>query len=179
MKKGYSITSGFRPVKIIYNYKAVYSIKRVSIFSLSKLDTVNGFFYARNNFMNTDIRVSITVLTNKKIRKLIRRKGYEGFYNLISLWLDAAAHCPDGLFKDYYDEDLMMAANTEDNKFIGLLLEIGLLDQCGEWVKIHDWKDNNPWASQAEIRSKSAKKAAEIRWSKNQKTKISKAEKSQ
>ena len=129
--------------------------------------------------MNSDIRVSTTILTNKKIRKLIRRKGYEGFYNLLSLWMDAALHCPDGLFKDYDEDDLMMAASTDDNKFIDLLIELQLLDRCESWVKIHKWKENNLWVTGAEKRSDSAKKAAESRWAKNHKATISKEENKQ
>lgn len=119
--------------------------------------------------MNTDIRISTGLLTNMKVKRLIRRKGHTGFYNMISLWIYAGIHRPEGVFFEMDEDDLMDAADTNDENFIPLLTELKLLDFDGLHHKIHDWNKHNHWALGAEKRSETARKAAEARWNKNQK----------
>ena len=124
--------------------------------------------------MNTDIRISTGLLTNMKVRKLIRRKGHTGFYNLISLWIFAGIHSPSGIFFEMDADDLMDAADTNDEKFIPLLVELRLLDYDGLNYQIHDWAVHNHWALGAKKRSESARKAADARWQNKEKSGASK-----
>ena len=114
--------------------------------------------------MNSDIRISTAILTNKKIKRLIRRKGYEGFYNLISLWINTAIQCPEGALVGYDKDDVMDMANTSDEFFVDLLIELQLIGVNDKTYFLHDWKEHNPWAYGHKKRSENAKKAAEIRW---------------
>jgi len=115
--------------------------------------------------MNTDIRISVALLTNKKIKRLIRRKGHTGLFNLLSLWIYAGIHAPNGTFVGMDKEDLMDAASSTDETLIGMLEELTLLDFDGERYSIHDWVEHNHWATGAEKRSEKARKAADARWS--------------
>jgi len=116
--------------------------------------------------MNTDIRVSTSVLSNPKISKLIRRKGHTGFYNLTSLWIHVALHNPSGKLVGLDDEDIMEAASTTDEKFVPLLVELGLLNKTKSGYEIHNWFKHNSWAMGSEKRSESARGAARARWEK-------------
>lgn len=117
--------------------------------------------------MNTDIRLNIDVLSSMRIKKLIRRKGHAGFYSLISIWLFAAKHRPEGVLYDLDNEDIMDVASTKDETFIHTLVEIGLLDFDGTAYAIHNWPKHNPWCVGSEKRAETARKAAEVRWSKH------------
>lgn len=119
--------------------------------------------------MNTDIRISTGLLTNRKIKKLIRRKGYEGFYNLISLWINTGINCPEGELTGYDREDIMDMSGTNDENFIELLMELGLLEFDNENYLIHNWKTHNHWAANAKKRSEKARKAIEARWKNHKK----------
>ncbi len=122
--------------------------------------------------MNTDIRVTTTIFTNKKIKRLIRRKGYEGFYNLISLWINTAIHRSTGSLDGYDSDDLMDILNTNDEKMVELLVDLNLLDFDGKTYAIHNWKKHNPWAFDADKRSEIARKAAKTRWESHNKSKV-------
>ena len=116
-----------------------------------------------------DIRISTGLLTNKKIKRLIRRKGSDGLLGLISLWIYTATHRPKGILYDMDNEDLMDACNTNDEHFISLLIDLKLIDFDGKNHSIHNWKDNNGWVFFSDERSEKAKKAAEARWNKQDK----------
>ena len=114
--------------------------------------------------MNTDIRISVALLSNRKIKRLIRRKGREGFYNLIALWVYAGVHCPTGIFEGMDKEDLMDAAETTDECFVDLLLELNLLEHKNGSYQIRNWRKHNGYAATAEERSQKARDAANKRW---------------
>jgi len=115
--------------------------------------------------LNVDFRVSTHVLQNKKIKRLIRRKGHTGFYNLISLWAYTATQRPSGILHEMDREDIMDAAESTDETFVGLLVDLGLLDHDGASFSIHNWVKHNGYAAHAEQRSQKARDAANKRWS--------------
>lgn len=114
--------------------------------------------------MNTDIRISVGLLTNRKVKRLIRRKGHTGFYNLISLWVYAGVHCPSGEFEGMDKEDLMDAAETSDECFVDLLVDLNLLELKGGVYRLRNWRKHNGYAATAEERSQKARDAANKRW---------------
>ena len=120
--------------------------------------------------MNTDFRISVTCARHPKIRKLIRRLGYEAFFSLTCLWAFAAAHKPNGDLNGMDGEDIELAAewSGEQEAFVNALLDLRLLDvdEAGN-MSIHDWRDHNGYAFYADARTAKAQKAASARWSKN------------
>lgn len=120
--------------------------------------------------MNTDFRISVTCARHPKIRKLIRRLGYEAFFSLTCLWAFAAAHKPNGDLNGMDSEDIELAAewSGEPGTFVIALIELRLLDvdDAGN-MNIHDWRDHNGYAFYADARTAKAQKAASARWNKN------------
>lgn len=114
--------------------------------------------------MNTDIRISVALLSNRKIKRLIRRKGHTGFYNLVALWVYAGVHCPSGIFEGMDKEDLMDAAETTDEYFVDLLVELKLLELKKDTYQLRNWRKHNGYAATAEERSQKARDAANKRW---------------
>lgn len=115
--------------------------------------------------MNADIRISTGLFGNTKIKRLIRRKGSDGFVSLQKLWIWAAIHRPTGVLSGMEDGDLMDVLETNDEAMVALLVGLNLLDHDGKCYSIHNWMKHNLWASGAEKRADSARKAAQIRWS--------------
>ena len=121
--------------------------------------------------MNSDIRLSIGWNKNPKIVKLERKLGPSGVLSLLKLWTFTAQHRPDGILSGMDNDDVAIAADFpgETGSFIAVLEDLRLLDRAGnDWV-IHDWKDNNPWASGFKARSEKAKKAIQARWDRRNK----------
>ncbi|MDA3833727.1 MAG: hypothetical protein PF495_10040 [Spirochaetales bacterium] len=121
--------------------------------------------------MNSDIRISTAIFTNKKIRKLLRRKNGDGLSSLLSLWINAAINSPDGVFLGYEMEDLMDSANTKDECFIPLLVDQKKQEFDGKIYSNHNWKKHNGYAYYAPERSEKARIAANTRWQMKNKTK--------
>ena len=117
--------------------------------------------------MNTDIRLNTTILSDPKIRKLIRKKGHEGFFNLISLWIHTAQHNCDGKLSGMDNDDIMDASGTNDEDFVSLLLDLKLLLLKNKTYEINKWAEHQQWAMGAKTRSETAKIAAKARWEKN------------
>ena len=119
--------------------------------------------------MNTDIRVTTTFRGSRKRKKLAMKWGKDPAGHLIDLWIGTAESRPDGILAGWNETDIALEAGWEDDpgQFVKDLVEAGFLDkrQDGDYI-IHDWQDHNAWASDAERRSKAAKKAARARWNK-------------
>jgi len=117
--------------------------------------------------MNSDIRVSVTLLQHHKTKKLIRLLGLGVVYYLLRLWTYTAQYRPDGVLKGMTAEDIAVAIDwmDEPDDLIRPLCEIGFLEQCekGGYI-IHDWVIHNPYAAHAKDRSEKARKAAQARW---------------
>jgi hypothetical protein len=117
--------------------------------------------------MNSDIRVSATLLQHHKTKKLIRVLGLGVIYYLLRLWTYTAQYRPDGILKGMTAEDIAVAIDwlDEPDDLIRPLCEIGFLEQCEEGeYRIHKWDVHNPYAAHAKERSEKARKAARARW---------------
>ncbi len=118
--------------------------------------------------MVTDIRLQTSITTNTKIKRLVRRKGADGFVNLVNLWVHTATHNSSGFLVDMDKEDIMDAAQTSDERYVDLLIELNLLDEVFEGgkttLKIHNWEKYQGWVVGSEKRSELARKAAKSRW---------------
>lgn len=107
--------------------------------------------------MNTDIRLSLNMFSNLKIRKLKKQLGADGVLSLIQLWLWCAECKPTGILTECNDDDIELAAfwDGESGAFVKTLLDLHLLDkdmQTGNYI-IHKWKEHNPYAADSELRS--------------------------
>lgn len=116
--------------------------------------------------MNSDIRLSIGWNRHPKIIKLKRKLGADGVLALINLWTFAGEHRPSGVFTCMDEDDIAIAAEYPGDSvtLVDTLSAIRLIERQGNDWAIHDWEENNPWASGAEMRSEKAKKAASARW---------------
>ena len=109
-----------------------------------------------------DARVKVTLPDHPKTKKLIRKCGQAGAWNLIRLFLFAAANRPDGDLSGMDTEDLEIAADWQGDAgaFVAALVEVRFLSGAdGEYV-IHDWAEHNPWASGSNARAEKSRWAA-------------------
>jgi hypothetical protein len=127
--------------------------------------------------MTKDIRIKTNVLENHKILRLIYEFGDKGFISLLRLWFYAAEHRPKGILTGMEVGDIFAAMGFKKNDIPGdsaidapsaakstleALLKIGLLefDEKKSAYKIHDWKENQPYAYNSDKRVIRAKKGA-------------------
>lgn len=109
-----------------------------------------------------DARVKVTLPDHPKTKKLIRKCGQAGAWNLIRLFLFAASNRPDGDLSGMDTDDLEIAADWqgEAGAFVAALVEVRFLSGAeGEYV-IHDWAEHNPWASGSNARAEKSRWAA-------------------
>lgn len=127
--------------------------------------------------MNTDFRLSTTVLIHPKIVKLRRRLGDGGIVNWISLLAHVATSKSNGVLAGMTHEDIAIAATYpgDPDEFVAVLLDLRLLDRDKEHdcFSIHNWEEHNPWAADATRRSEVARNAAQKRWEKTRTEKSS------
>lgn len=111
---------------------------------------------------NTDARLSLTLPTHPKMKKMKRKLGHAGPLGVIYLFLYAAAERPDGDLTGMTDEDIELAIDWDGapDAFVATAAEVGFLDGTASSRRIHDWHDHQPWASGAKDRSDSARWAA-------------------
>ena len=111
---------------------------------------------------NTDIRLKLSFQHHAKTKKLRFKLGEIAELKFIYLMCYAAENRPDGVLHGMDKIDIAMAANWagDPDEFVDVLTAIRYLDLDGETYRIHDWTENNPWASKAEERSEHARKAA-------------------
>ena len=123
--------------------------------------------------MANDMRLDLNFVEHPKVKRLIRKAGYESFYALIKLFSIAGKMYQNGVFKDCEIEDIEDFANWngESGLLTSAMIEVGFLDDTEEGYAIHDWKEHQPWIINSEARSIQAKKAVEARWNKKLKRK--------
>ena len=116
--------------------------------------------------MNKDFRVLVTLPTHPKTKKLMRQLGDRSFYNLIRLWAWVAQNKPEGELSNMDKDDIEIAADWQGDEglFVDTLIDLRLIDCENETCIIHDWTENNGYASAAKVRSEKARKAAMARW---------------
>lgn len=89
--------------------------------------------------------------------------------SLIDLWLAAAANRPKGILMGMTEEDIALDAqwSGDPGEFCRSLCDIGFLDRSADGTySIHDWKEHQAFCFYSEERSKQAKEAIAIRWTK-------------
>ncbi|MCB1048414.1 MAG: hypothetical protein KDC10_14560 [Calditrichaeota bacterium] len=115
----------------------------------------------------TDIRVQLTLFSNRKVKRLRRALGSDGVLALIQLWCYIASNEPDGFMLGWSAEDVEAAASWDGDPlvFFRQCVECGLVDEleAGGYC-IHDWAENQPFAANAVERSERSRAAATIRW---------------
>lgn len=115
--------------------------------------------------VNNDFRVTTTVFSHFKIKRLIGRYGTEAFVGLLKLWAYAAStESQDGSFEGFTSADLAIIADVNDDQFGDNLVSLGLLDADACGYKIHNWRRHNPYCCESRERTESARKAAKKRW---------------
>lgn len=117
--------------------------------------------------MNNDIRLSVGFKSHRKRIKLKRLLGAEGVLALVDLWLSVAATRPDGKLTGWAEEDIAIEAQYEGDaqQFVAALEQVGFLEKTESGTfHIHNWNDNQPWASRSLLRSIAGKRNALLRW---------------
>lgn len=116
--------------------------------------------------MNVDARISVSLPSHPKTKKLIRRGGQGAAWNLVCLFLWVSQNKPSGELDGMSAEDIEIAAGWEgdEGRLVQLLLEVRFLDGEEGSFSVHDWAEHNPWASGAERRSEKSRVAARKRW---------------
>jgi len=115
--------------------------------------------------MANDMRLDLNFVDHPKVKRLIRKAGYEGFYGLIRLFSMAGRLYTNGVFTGCHKEDLDDLADWRgEGSLTDCLLEVGFLKEKNGTFEINDWEEHQPWLAGAEKRSEKAKKAANARW---------------
>lgn len=112
-----------------------------------------------------DARVDVGLYGHAKIKKLIRRVGFEAPWRLVGLWLYARQHKPDGVLSGMTAEDIELAVDWtgKTGELVAALVECRWLDLSDDTYKLHDWEEHQPFASNAQARKDSARLAGLIR----------------
>lgn len=115
----------------------------------------------------TDMRIDLSFVDHPKIKRLIRKSGYEAFYGLIRIYSIAGKLYTKGIFKGCTEEDIEDFADWhgKSGELVQVLVSTGLLEKNNGVYKIHDWEKHQPWIYNSEVRSENAKKSAKARWS--------------
>jgi len=115
--------------------------------------------------MTLDIRINATLPAHPKTKKLIRRVGMGGAWQLVCFFLWARQNRSDGDLSGMSDEDIELAVDWdgEPGAFVAALIDVKFLDGAEGARSIHDWADHNPWSTGAEERSDKSRKAAFVK----------------
>lgn len=114
-----------------------------------------------------DIRVPVSWRTHPKRAFLEAELGKEGVCTMVDLWIFCGMARTNGDLSGMSDRAIEVAAGWvgESGLFVKTVVEIGLIDGKTEKSRrIHDWSDHNPWAANADMRSRKATGAASARW---------------
>ncbi len=115
--------------------------------------------------MANDMRLDVNFVDHPKVKRLIRRAGYEGFYGLIRLFSIAGRLYTDGVFKECEKEDIEDFADWhKEGSLVDILVEVRFMKENDGVFEIHDWEEHQPWIAGSKRRSERAKKAARARW---------------
>ena len=84
-----------------------------------------------------DMRLSLDFVDHPKVRKLIRKAGYEGFFSLLKLFSMAGKIYQKGVLKDLESEDIeaLCEWHGEDGKFVDSMVDVGFLEKNEKWYK--------------------------------------------
>lgn len=106
-----------------------------------------------------DARISTTLPSHPKTKKLMRSMGHAGAWYLVRLFLWVAENRSTGDLSGLADDDIELAIDFdgESGAFMAALSEVGLIDGEAGSRSIHDWVEHNPWAAGADARSVKAK----------------------
>lgn len=109
-----------------------------------------------------DARISTSLPSHPKTKKLARRLGPAGPLGCIYLFLWVAANRSDGDLSGLTDEDLELAVDWQGDEgaFVAAMSEVGFLDGHESARRVHDWAVHNPWAAGANDRSEASRWAA-------------------
>ena len=115
---------------------------------------------------NLYIRIMTGFYTHRKTVKLRIRFGKDAYWIVPRLWAYAAENQPDGDMSKYSSEELaeLLGCSSNASVMLQALKECGFIDENGF---IHDWDFHNGYHERYSAR---AKKAAEARWSKKEKS---------
>ncbi|AXK71662.1 hypothetical protein DWG18_04730 [Lysobacter sp. TY2-98] len=107
----------------------------------------------------TDARISTSLPSHPKTKKLVKRLGIAACWHLVRLYLFAASNRSGGSLAGMTDEDIELAVDWlgGDGEFVNALKAVGFLDGAAGRYEIHDWADHNPWVAGAEVRSAKAR----------------------
>ncbi len=109
--------------------------------------------------MTADARISTGLPGHPKTKKLIKRTGEAGAWNLVCLFLWVASNRSDGDLSGMTEEDIELAAgwSGKDGDFVKALIAVGFIEGEQDDFRVHDWAEHNPWAAGAESRSVKAR----------------------
>ena len=109
--------------------------------------------------MTEDIRISLSFKDNRKRKKLFKKLGAAGVLSLIDLWISVAENRPDGILKDYNEDDIEIDANWdgEPGEFVKALIDCRFLDVDESGFKMHNWRDRQSWVFGSGDRSDKAR----------------------
>jgi hypothetical protein len=117
----------------------------------------------------SDFRVQTSFFIHPKTVKLTRRAGAEGVVALMRLWAFCVDNRPGGDLSGLSDEEVEIAAGWDGGagELVAVLLDLRFIDgECEGGRRIHDWAENQPWASEKPRRTAASKRAINIRWHK-------------
>ena len=118
--------------------------------------------------MSKDIRVALSFFNHHKTKRLHHEFGDGGIVSLWKLWSYCAEHQPDGDLSRWDTLLFQIACGRDADcmQFVERLASEGIkfLDKEEKSLKIHDWKDHQPWVFFSKERSEIARKNASKRW---------------
>lgn len=108
--------------------------------------------------MTEDFRIMVGFFRHHKTRKLERRLGLEGVLALLKLWEYSAEFRTRGDLAGMTTEDIELASGWDSERpIVPVFVEVGFLDEGPDSYVLHDWQEHNPWVSEADERSASAR----------------------
>lgn len=116
--------------------------------------------------MSLYVRLHTSFWTHRKTIRLKTRLGEAAFWVPPRLWSYAAEHQPDGNFSDFTPEEIadLIGYSGDAQAMLQALQQVCFMDG----MTIHGWDEHNGYHTMFAER---AKKAARIRWEKEQKRK--------
>lgn len=122
--------------------------------------------------MNTDIRVSTNLGNHPKIRMLSTRlkiSRAQAVGHMVLLWSNAAIYKPTGILSGWTPDDLANFSGVPRKKseiFRSSLISVGLADviEGTDEISLHNWNIHQEYVIKAPQRIEKAKRAANLRW---------------
>ncbi len=116
-----------------------------------------------------DIRISISLHSHKKFRRLKRFIGPMAMEYLVRLWTETAKQSYDGQLRGWDAEDVAdcIGYDKDPTELVERLVAERWLDKTDEGFSVHDWAEHQPHIMKTPIYSQRGKKGAAARWSKD------------